>query len=34
MVKIVPYSALQYTIYGETKKAILRYKAKAAGQAK
>jgi solute carrier family 25 protein 43 len=30
MVKIVPYSALQYTIYGETKKAILRYKAKAA----
>jgi solute carrier family 25 protein 43 len=27
MVKIIPYSALQYTIYGETKKAILRYKA-------
>lgn len=26
MVKIIPYSALQYTIYGETKKAILRYK--------
>jgi solute carrier family 25 protein 43 len=26
-VKIVPYSALQYTIYGETKKAILRYRA-------
>lgn len=27
MVKIIPYSAMQYTIYGETKKALLRYKA-------
>jgi solute carrier family 25 protein 43 len=26
MVKIIPYTALQYTIYGETKKAILRWK--------
>ena len=26
MVKIIPYSALQYTIYGEAKKAIIRYK--------
>jgi solute carrier family 25 protein 43 len=26
MVKIIPYTALQYTIYGETKKAIIRWK--------
>ena len=26
MVKIVPYSALQYTIFAETKKAVLKYK--------
>jgi solute carrier family 25 phosphate transporter 23/24/25/41 len=30
MVKIVPYSALQYTIFEETKKAILRYRTAAA----
>jgi solute carrier family 25 protein 43 len=30
MIKIVPNTALQYTIYGEAKKAILRYRAAAA----